>query len=188
MLAKRKNPLDFHLIFSDWHEPDIRSFIRRDKNHPSVIEWSFGNEVGEQYTGEEGAALAEELHDIVIDEDSTRPATSAMNYAKPGVPFPKELGLVSLNYQGEGIRNAPAYAHLKGIKTPPLYDTFHIAFPGKLIQSSESASALSTRGTNLFPVTEDISAPRGRQHGWESAKELCKRLWTLYRGFRLISR
>ena len=55
---RKKTPLDFHLIFKDWHEPDIRSFIRRDRNHPSVIAWSFGNEVGEQYTAEEGAALA----------------------------------------------------------------------------------------------------------------------------------
>ena len=51
---RKKTPLDFHLIFKDWHEPDIRSFIRRDRNHPSVIAWSFGNEVGEQYTAEEG--------------------------------------------------------------------------------------------------------------------------------------
>ena len=168
---KGKNPLDFHLIFSDWHEPDIRSFIRRDRNHPSVIEWSFGNEVGEQYTGEEGAALAKKLHDVVLDEDSTRPATSAINYAKPGMPFPKELDVISLNYQGEGIRDAPAYSHLKGIKTPPLYDTFHTAFPGKLIQSSESASALSTRGTYLFPVADGISAPVGDSVGGDPQRK-----------------
>lgn len=156
---KGKTPLDFHLVFTDWHEPDIRAFIRRDRNHPSVIQWSFGNEVGEQYTGEEGAALAKKLYAIVHDEDSTRPATASMNYAKPDMPFPGVMDVLSLNYQGEGIRDAPAYSHLKGIRTTPLYPVFQKQFPGKMIQSSETASALSTRGTYIFPVYNGISAP-----------------------------
>ncbi len=156
---KGKTPLDFHLIFSDWYEADARSFVRRDKNHPSVIAWSFGNEVGEQYTGAEGAVIARKLHDIVKDEDPTRPAAASMNYAKPDMPFAQMTDFISLNYQGEGIRDADAYAHLKGIRTSPLYPAFHEKFPGKLIVSSETASALSTRGTYVFPVTMSISAP-----------------------------
>ncbi|SFQ42032.1 beta-galactosidase GalB [Parafilimonas terrae] len=156
---KGKNPLDFHLIFKDWHEADTRSFIRRDRNHPSVIAWSFGNEVGEQYTGEEGAVVAKQLYDIVKEEDDTRPATASMNYAKPDMPFPAVMDILTLNYQGEGIRDAPAYAHLKGIRTSPLYPAFNEKFPQKLIVSSETASALSTRGTYIFPVTGGISAP-----------------------------
>ena len=156
---KGKTPLDFHLIFPDWYEPDTRAFIRRDRNHPSVIAWSFGNEVGEQYTGEEGAAVAKKLYDIVKEEDSTRPATASMNYAKPGMPFPEIMDMISLNYQGEGIRDAPAYAHLRGIKTPPLYPAFQKQFPGKMIVSSETASALSSRGTYVFPVYPGNSAP-----------------------------
>ncbi|HET6994932.1 MAG TPA: beta-galactosidase GalB, partial [Chitinophagaceae bacterium] len=154
-----KTPLDFHLIFSDWHEADTRAFIRRDRNHPSIIAWSFGNEVGEQYTAEAGAALAKQLHDIVWEEDNTRPSAASMNYAKPEMPFPQVMDIISLNYQGEGIRDAPAYANLKGIKTSPLYPAFQKQFPGKLIVSSETASALSTRGTYLFPVVDGISAP-----------------------------
>jgi beta-galactosidase len=156
---RKKTPLDFHLIFPDWYEPDTRSFIRRDKNHPSVIAWSFGNEVGEQYTGDSGAAVAQKLADIVHDEDSTRPATASMNYAKPDMPFPAVPDILSLNYQGEGIRDAPAYAHLKGISTSPLYPAFHSRFPNKMIVSSETASALSSRGTYIFPVYNGISAP-----------------------------
>lgn len=154
-----KTPLDFHLIFPDWYEADTRSFIRRDKNHPSIIAWSFGNEVGEQYTAEAGANVANKLKAIVKDEDPTRPATASMNYAKPDMPFPKVMDIISLNYQGEGIRDAPAYAHLKGIKGPPLYPAFHDKFPEKLIISSETASALSTRGTYIFPVFNGFSAP-----------------------------
>jgi len=156
---RKKTPLDFHLIFPDWHEPDTRSFVRRDRNHPSIIAWSFGNEVGEQYTGEEGTAVAKILHAIVRDEDSTRPATASMNYAKPDMPFPRMMDILSLNYQGEGIRDAPAYAQLKGIRTSPLYPAFQKQFPDKLIVSSETASALSTRGTYVFPVSNAISAP-----------------------------
>lgn len=156
---RKKTPHDFHLIFPDWHEPDTRSFIRRDRNHPSIIAWSFGNEVGEQYTADTGAAVARRLYNIVHEEDSTRPATASMNYAKPDMPFAKEMDILSLNYQGEGIRDAPAYAHLRGIRTPPLYPAFHAKFPNKMIVSSETASALSTRGTYLLPVYNGISAP-----------------------------
>lgn len=156
---RKKTPLDFHLIFNDWHEADTRSFIRRDRNHPSVIAWSYGNEVGEQYTADTGAIISKKLYNIVKEEDPTRPATASMNYAKPTMPFPAVMDIISLNYQGEGIRDAPEYAHLKGIRTSPLYPAFQQKFPGKLIVSSETASALSTRGSYLFPVSKGNSAP-----------------------------
>jgi beta-galactosidase len=152
-------PHDWAMIFPDWYEPDIRAFIQRDRNHPSIMAWSFGNEVGEQYTDTAGATLAKKLRDIVREEDSTRPATASMNYAKPDMPFPDVMDMLCLNYQGEGIRDAPAYAHLKGIRTSPLYPAFHAKFPNKLIVSSETASTLSSRGTYVFPVTDGISAP-----------------------------
>jgi len=165
-----KPPLDFHLIFPDWHEQDLRALIRRDRNHPSVIVWSLGNEVGEQYTGEAGAVVARELRDIARDEDPTRPTTSAMNYAKPDMPLPAVVDLVSLNYQGEGIRDAPGYAQLTGIRTPPLYPDFHRAFPGKVIFSSENAAAVSSRGTYLFPVAAESSAPVADGLGGDPAR------------------
>jgi beta-galactosidase len=164
----KKTPHDFHLIFHDWHEQDLRSFIRRDRNHPSVIIWSFGNEVGEQYTGEEGALLARQLHNIVKEEDPTRPSTCAMNYAKPDMPLPRELDIISLNYQGEGIRQAPEFEGTDRIRTPPQYEAFHITFPDKVILSSETASALSSRGIYLFPLTNEISSPVRDGRGGDS--------------------
>ncbi len=156
---RKKTPLDFHLIFPDWYEADTRAFIRRDRNCPSIIMWSYGNEVGEQYTKEKGAKVAKQLHDIVKEEDASRPTTASMNFAKPYMPFSEVPDVISLNYQGEGIRDAEAYSHLKGIRTSPLYPAFRDKYPQKLIVSSETASALSTRGTYLFPVFEGISAP-----------------------------
>lgn len=168
---RKKTPHDFHLIFPDWHEADTRSFIRRDRNHPSIMAWSFGNEVGEQYTDAEGAVIAQKLHDIVKEEDPTRPASASQNYAKPDMPFSKVGDFISLNYQGEGIRDAPAYAHLKGIRTSPLYPAFQKAFPEKMIISSETASALSTRGSYLFPVTNENSAPVSNENGGNPATQ-----------------
>jgi len=166
--VREKTPLDYHLIFPDWHEQDLRALIRRDRNSPSVIMWSIGNEVGEQYMGEEGAAMAKRLHDIVHEEDPTRPATSAMNYAKPDMPMPAVLDVISLNYQGEGIRDTPEFAGTNRIRTPPQYPAFREKFPCKLILSSETASAFSSRGIYLFPVSREISGPVRDGRGGDS--------------------
>ncbi|KAA0220662.1 DUF4982 domain-containing protein [candidate division KSB1 bacterium] len=154
---RNKTPLDFHLIFPDWHEQDLRALVRRDRNCPSVIMWSIGNEVGEQYTGEAGAALAKRLYDIVKEEDSTRPITCAMNWAKPDMPLPAVLDVISLNYQGEGIRQSPEFEGTNRIRTAPQYEANHAKFPDKVILSSETASAFSSRGIYLFPVVQKNS-------------------------------
>lgn len=164
----QKTTADFYLIFPDWHEADLRSFIRRDRNHPSVFVWSYGNEVGEQFTDVAGAEVNQMLHDIAFDEDPSRQSTSAMNYAKPYMPFPVPQDIISLNYQGNGIRDTNAYSQLSGIRTNPLYADFHTTFPGKMIMSSESSSALSTRGSFIFPVTNETSAPVNDTSGGDS--------------------
>jgi beta-galactosidase len=166
--VRRKTPFDFHLIFPEWHEQDLRAFLRRDRNHPSVIMWSVGNEVGEQYTGDEGAKVARELMAIARDEDPTRLATASMNFAKPDSAFAAAVDVISLNYQGEGIRNTPEFATFSGIKTPPLYGAFQERFPDRMIFSSESAAALSSRGVYLFPVASAISNPTRDGRGGDS--------------------
>ncbi|WP_346863549.1 beta-galactosidase GalB [uncultured Draconibacterium sp.] len=165
---RKKTPHDFHLIFQDWSEPDTRAFIRRDRNCPSVISWSFGNEVGEQYTGEAGAAVAHRLYDFVKEEDPTRPTILAMNFAKPFMELPVVPDMIGLNYQGEGIRQDPMFEGTDRIRTAPQYDAFHKKFPEKVIVSTETASAFSSRGIYLFPVTNALSAPVRNGSGGDS--------------------
>jgi beta-galactosidase len=165
---RKKTPHDFHLIFPDWSEADTRSFIRRDRNYPSVIIWSFGNEVGEQFTAEEGAAVGKRLYDFVKDEDPTRPTTTAMNFAKPDMELPVIPDVISLNYQGEGIRQEPEFEGTDRIRTAPQYNAFHQKFPNKVILSAETASAFSSRGIYLFPVSKTVSAPVRDGRGGDS--------------------
>ena len=62
--------------------------------------WSLGNEVGEQYSGDAGVHIAEQLHLISKDADPTRPTTISMNFAKPPMELPGVMDIISLNYQG----------------------------------------------------------------------------------------
>lgn len=165
---RKKTAHDFHLIFPDWSEPDTRAFIRRDRNHPSIMMWSFGNEVGEQYTGAEGAAVAQRIADFVTQEDPSRPTTLAMNFAKPHMELPVVPDIIGLNYQGEGIRQDPEFEGTDRIRTAPQYPAFQEKFPNKMIYSSETASAFSSRGVYLFPVTSANSSPTRDGRGGDS--------------------
>lgn len=166
----RKTDLDFHLVFAEWHEADLRAMIRRDRNHPSVILWGVGNEVGEQYTEEEGAEIARRLVAIAHEEDPSRLATSAMNYAKPHMPMPGTMDVIGVNYQGEGIRQEPEFEGTDRIRTPPQYPLFRERYPSTPILGTETASALSSRGVYLFPVTSARSAPARDGAGADSAR------------------
>ncbi|CAK7206755.1 hypothetical protein SEUCBS139899_009561 [Sporothrix eucalyptigena] len=155
----RKTTNDFHLIFADWHEADLRAFVRRDRNHPSVIVWSYGNEIGEQ-TSSSSRPMAQSLHDIIHAEDPTRPTTASMNVAAAGSAFADVMDVESLNYQGEGL----------GTSTSSSFPNFHKSYPNKMIWTSESASALSTRGTYIFPITSANSATVGKGSGGDDTK------------------
>src|SRR5262249_27134368 len=100
----------------------------------------------------------------------TRLATASMNSAKANSPFAAATDVIALNYQGEGIRDTPAFAQFPGIKTPPQYPAFHEKFPTKTILSTEAAAALSSRGEYLFPVSKEPTGPVRDTSGGDSAR------------------
>lgn len=130
-----KTPNDYHLLFSDWHEKDWRAELRRDRNHPSIILWSIGNEIPEQ-TRPEGLQFSAELTRIAHEEDSTRPTTAACNNIQSGYNgFGTNLDVFGYNYK------------------PGEYGKFRAKNPNQPIFGSETASCISSRGEYFFPVS-----------------------------------
>jgi len=134
-----KTPNDYNLLFDAWHEKDLRAMIRRDRNHPSVIAWSIGNEIPEQ-TRSEGWKLAARLAEIARGEDRTRPVTAAFNHVVSGYNgFQDVVDVLGYNYK------------------PGEYAKFHAHAPHIPLLGSETASTVSSRGEYFFPVSDDQS-------------------------------
>jgi beta-galactosidase len=72
-----KNPHDYSTLFNDWWQRDMEAMLLRDRNHPSIIMWSIGNEVIER-TKPEAVEIAKMLASCAHENDPTRPVTSAM--------------------------------------------------------------------------------------------------------------
>ena len=130
--GKKKN--DYHLLFDDWHEKDWRAELRRDRNHPSIILWSIGNEISEQGSPA-GHQISAELTRIAHEEDPTRPTTAACNNSQAGFNgFQKTVDVFGYNYKPTG------------------YGRVHETNPGLPVFGSETASCISSRGEYFFPV------------------------------------
>lgn len=78
MWRLKKNTYDYHLYFEDWWKRDLEAMILRDRNHPSVIMWSIGNEIGERDGSSNGAEIAKELADYARSLDYTRAVTNGV--------------------------------------------------------------------------------------------------------------
>lgn len=97
-----KVPEGYHKYFDEWYEKDLVSFIQRDRNHPSVVMWSVGNEIPEQSRADGYKTLAR-LVDICHREDPTRPVTLgcdkiAADNGSATLEFLKTLDIVGYNY------------------------------------------------------------------------------------------
>jgi beta-galactosidase len=137
---KENTPFNYNLYFDEWHRRDITDHVVRDRNHPSVIMWSIGNEIPEQHGGEKdttGRTIARNLVNIVHSLDS-RPVTAGLNHVSPenNLYRSKALDLVGINYHHQEYPNLPTM------------------FPGQPLILAESNSALQTRGEYLMPSTQ----------------------------------
>lgn len=152
---KGKQPGDYGSLFEEWHVKDLEALVCRDRNHPSVILWSTGNEVSEQYTPELG--IARYLTDVVHRFDKTRPVTFGASYPSKSAMNGTELqvDVHGMNYAA-GVYGGPhfygeflnkeGHEHLSGF-------------------SSESSSTMSSRG-EYFPRKFHVSSYDLNEPGW----------------------
>ena len=130
----KKAKFDYHLFFKEWHKRDLEDQILRDRNHPSVMIWSIGNEIPQQ-SDTSALRIAPELAGIVHSLDKTRPITTAND--NPGknnkIIASGAIDLIGYNYHEYD------------------YATFHNRYPGKKFIATETTSGLETRGHYDFP-------------------------------------
>ena len=134
-----KTPEGYTTLFAEWAERDLVSLIRRDRNHPCVIMWSTGNEVGEQGYPDKWE-ISDFLTGICHREDPSRPVTAGCD--NPWAAFQGWAGTVDVygfNYK------------------PHLYEQFRQEHPDPPYYGSETASTISSRSVYVFPVSEDKS-------------------------------
>ncbi|MBL7112497.1 MAG: DUF4982 domain-containing protein [Bacteroidales bacterium] len=142
---KREN--GYNTLWDEWAEKDMTALIHRDRNHPSVIMWSIGNEILEQGM-EAGAEYGRLLVDICKSEDPTRPTTAGFNQWWEAI----EYGLADIvDIQGWNYK-------------PHHYNYIHKRFPDWKLYGSETASTVSSRGEYFFPAEEKIHHTREPYH------------------------
>jgi len=132
-----KTPNDYSKHFDAWSERDVRDLVHRDRNHPSVIMWSIGNEIPEQ-KDPNGWQQAKRLTGFFHEEDPTRPTTSAFNNWDDAIKnkLADEVDIPGFNYK------------------PNRYAEIRKAHPTWVIYGSETSSCVSSRGTYHLPMVK----------------------------------
>ena len=138
-----KKPHGYAELFEQWAKKDLTALIHRDRNHPSVILWSIGNECGEQGDSSRWW-IPQMLTDLCHREDPTRLTTAGNDNPWAATQdYAGTIDVYGFNYK------------------PHLYQAFVDAHPGQPVLGSETSSCISTRGYYRFPVEEE----KGK--GWD---------------------
>jgi beta-galactosidase len=127
----------YQKYFDEWSERDLRDMARRDRNHPSIILWSIGNEIMEQGQAD-GWQIAKRLTGFFHEEDPTRPTTAAFNRWADAIKnkLAENVDIPGFNYQ------------------PSHYEQIEREHPSWIIFGSETASAVSSRGVYHLPLED----------------------------------
>ena len=127
----------YNRFFDEYAKRDVENLVRATRNHPSIVMWSAGNEVPDQY-GSAGVKRALWLQNIFHREDPTRPVTVGMDQVNATMEsgFGAILDIPGLNYR----------VHL--------YEEAYEKFPQGFILGSETASTVSSRGIYKFPAVK----------------------------------
>ena len=140
MWYRPKTDYDYARFFKEWHEKDIRSWIRQDRNHPSVIMWSIGNEIYDCHADESAPDTTRHLKFEVLKHDPYGNAhiTFGSNYLpwEGAKKCAEVLGLVGYNYSEK------------------YYEEHHREHPDWVIYGSETESLVQSRGVYKFPLSE----------------------------------
>ena len=125
-------------FFEEWSEKDLENLLRANRNHPSIIMWSIGNEIPEQGS-EKGREISQRLQDICHRLDPTRPVTQGLDHAEASIQsgVAKVMDVPGFNYRVHKYDN-----NIKGL-------------PQGFLLGSETASTVSSRGVYKFPVKPD---------------------------------
>ena len=125
----------YALNFKEWADKDMENLVLNHRNHPSIVMWSIGNEIPEQWS-EEGRDISKHLQDICHKLDPTRPVTQGMDQAESALKsgFAQVMDVPGFNYR----------VHK--------YDNNIKQLPKGFLLGSETASTVSSRGVYKFPV------------------------------------
>ena len=170
-IGKDAAPFGFQNYFKDWHEREITDMVLRDRNHPSVIMWSIGNEIKEQWFpgSTNGGDIARELVGLIKKLDITRFTTSAFNFSRDAEKkgMTAAVDVVGFNY------------------TIDAYDEFKNNHPDWLYIASETTSQFDSRGIYHFTLDsltktfkdcqasafDDAGGGTTHEEAWQAVKE-----------------
>ena len=138
MWGHTKTKYDYGRFFAESAKKDVESWIRRDRNHPSIIMWSVGNEIYDMHAGDEGLAELVMLLGEVKKHDPKKHAftTFASNYMR-----------WENTQKCAGLVDAVGYNYGEY-----LYEEHHAKHPDWVIYGSETSSMLASRGVYHFPI------------------------------------